>query len=53
MLGELIIYYLKKKEFLQTVEYEFFGSKNTAFTVTMHDSRRSGSLPEALEITHK
>ena len=38
MLGELIIYYLKKREFLQTVEYEFFGSKNTALTVTMHGS---------------
>ena len=49
-------YYLlfkKKREFLQTVEYEFFGSKNTAFTVTMYGSRRGGSLPEALEITHK
>ena len=39
MLGELIIYYLKKKrEVLQTVEYEFFGSKNTVFTVTIHGS---------------
>ena len=36
--GELIIYYLKKKEFLQTVEYEFFDSANTAFTVTIHGS---------------
>ena len=53
MFGELIIYYLKKREFLQTVEYEFFGSKNTAFTVTMQGSRRAGSLPDALEITHK
>ena len=36
-------YYLlfkKKREFLQTVEYEFFGSTNTAFTVTIHGSWR-------------
>ena len=75
MLGELIIYYLKKKESsckllnmsflvlqiqLSLLQYmardealTSRSSKNTTFIVTMYGSWRGGSLPEALEITHK